>query len=258
MSEVSEISRMSGAVVRRWPIVVVAVVVGALLMAGWGATRKADTSYSSSSKVRIGTSNLPNMPTIDILINYAGSPAALAALESSAGVDTKGVKLAPAADPKVKTGIVITAKAPDEDRAFKAAQAAGELVRAYGLAQLAPAIKLEEARTARLEARADELMAEISRTRTLSERAADPAVSADYLVAAQNLENMYAATTEALDVSRFAREGYLSYVTAEPASAPKRVSGGGVLLSDVLRGGLIGLFIGALIAALLERRTIAR
>lgn len=254
MTEASEVSRAWGAVLRRWPVVVVAVLVGAGAFALWGSVRAPEAGYSATAKVRVAESDLPNTPTLDTVTVYANSARMKAAVVASTGLDPRGVTVSAAQDPKDKRGVLVTARAPESKLAVRWATAAAEQTRADALDMLSANIGLEQARQTRLEARAADLRRETARTKALAAKAQDPQVQATYLVAAQTLEESLATTLESLDAARFAEESYRSWVAVTPAVTAAKESAQGVVVSDALRGGLVGLFVGILIAALLESR----
>ena len=254
MTEASEVSRVWGAVLRRWPIVLIAALIGAAGFALWSSVRAPEVGYTSSAKIRVADTSVPNMPTIDTVISYANSAKIKAAVEASSGLEATGVSVSAAADPKDKRGIVIKTRAPKADAAEAWADAAAEQARANALEMLGSVIGLEEARSSRLKARAEALKQEVASTKALAAKTKDAQAQADYVISAQTLEDTLAGVLESVDVSRFTLQGYRAWVSVTPASSASKVSSEGVVLSDVLRGGLVGLFIGVLIAALLENR----
>jgi uncharacterized protein involved in exopolysaccharide biosynthesis len=254
VTEASEVSRVWGAVVRRWPVVLIAVLIGAVAFGVWGSTRAPELRYTASAKLRVADTGVPNMPTLDTVTSYANSARLKAAVVASTGLDPQGVSVAAAQDPKDKRGIVISASAPKPDTAAKWADAAAEQTRVTALGMLAAPIGLERARARRLEARVAQLEAEIPAMRAAAAKSKDAQAQSNYLVAAQTLEDSLAAAQEDLDVSHYALQGYLAWVAVTPAAAASKQSAQGVVLSDVLRGGLVGLFVGVLIAAVLENR----
>jgi hypothetical protein len=254
VSEASEVSRVWGAVTRRWPVVLVCVLVGAAAFAFWGVSRAPETGYTATARVRVADTGVPNMPTMDSVTAYAGSSRMKAAVVASAGLEAKGVTVNAAQDSKDKRSVVITAKAAESDTAIDWANAAAEQTRANSLEMIAAPIGLEEARIGRLEARTEQLRKEIAVTRALALKATDPQVQSNYVVSAQTLEDSLNTALDDLDQARFALQGYKSWVAITPALAASKTSAQGVVLSDLLRGGLVGLFVGVLIAALLENR----
>jgi hypothetical protein len=235
-------------------VVLICVLVGAGLFAAWGVSRASDVGYAAVAKIRVADTSVPNMPTLDTVTAFANSAKLKAAVEASAGLDPRGVRVTGAQDPKDKRGILITAVAPTAEDAAKWADAAAEQTRANALEMLAAPTGLEESRGKRFEARAAALEKEIAAMRTAALRVKDPQVQADYLVSAQTLEEQLATVLDSLDVSRYALEGYRSWIMVTPASNASKQSSQGVVLSDVLRGALVGLFVGVVIAALLENR----
>ncbi len=254
MTEVSEVSRVWGAIVRRWPVVLICALVGAGLFALWGVSRAPEVGYTAVAKIRVADTSIPNMPTLDTVTAFANSAKLKAAVEASAGLDPTGVTVTGAQDPKDKRGVLVTAVAPKAEDAVKWADAAAEQTRANALEMLAAPIGLEVSRGTRFEARAAVLEREIAGMRVAALKVKDPQVRANYIISAQNLEEQLAGVLDDLDVSRYTLQGYRSWIMVTPASNASKQSSQGVVLSDVLRGALVGLFIGVVIAALLENR----
>jgi len=236
----------------QWPIVLVAVLVGALIGGAWAYLRAPDPGFVGKQRIRVavGLVGIPNVPTVDSVIAAVSLPDVRESAAASLGVSVAQLGAVTAAiDGKNTSVVVVSSRRPDKEMADRVARAVSEAARARVLAQVDPNIEYQKVTLVEQKARIEILN---ERLKQVSDQLAAPSLSpAERASFEQALTNIQAQIFTARDKSDLAElqlrqaERY-AYLDGDVSVAPG--STGGYVLSGVLRGALVGLLAGLAVA----------
>jgi len=259
MSKAQENGSFVSALVRRWPIVVGAVVAGALVAGAFALTDRAEPTWEGSTTFRYTPpSGVAGAPTPDTFVAMAASPSLQRSVAESLGVDPAEIigNVEAAISPRDRTMVVIRVEATSAEEAVERTDAVADAAIAEALepvnrhTEYWEDVRLAEAeqKLAIAQERSEELRRQIaeigqggSELRGFeSELHTNELRIADYRAAIEHdrflLEGMYAAVT----------------VVEDTAVQPRRTLV--YDLTGIVRGALVGAFAGALVAAVAARR----
>lgn len=258
MSEKHVFATLVDSTLSRWPVIVAALVVGALLGAGLGWSTQPEAGVTASLTVRyVAPTGVPAAPTSDTFVAMALNPSVQATAAAEAGVDA--ADFAGAVDAAVNSRdrnlVIIEVTNTDEAVAIDMAEALAEAARVEVLRPAEAYAKLYRSRVERgleiagaIEARAESLRAQLS---------------SDGLTAAErySLENTLfneelrlTSTQEAVESNRFTLGTFTTTADQLGETTTSPATGVEYVLSGSLRGAAIGLFIGIVVAGMVARR----
>lgn len=243
----------------RWPVIVAAAVVGALVGAGIGWITQPEPGVTATTTVRyIAPAGVPGAPTADTLVAMALDSSVQATAAAELGIDASEFTDAvdAAISPRDGSLVIIKVTNANQDQAMAMVDALAESAR---IEALRPAERYAELYRSRIE-RGRVNVAEIeTRIDRMEQQLAAGGLDTQARLTLENTlfsERLrLSATVEAIESNQFtldtqqATAEQLGQTTVAPASRNVHV------ISGSLRGGAIGLFIGVLVAGILARRS---
>ena len=258
MTENNGIGALIDRVTAKWPVILAGIAAGILLAAILAFATAPEPSYTASSKIRyIAPQGVTGAPTADTFVALALSRSVQESAAASAGVDPAQISESALAaiDSRDKSIIVIRATGPDEETAVRAVNALAEAAKDKTMEPVVSHMLWWQgkiaAKTQQLEVideRIDRINAQLEGDElTTSERRA-----LEELAFVNTIRR--AETQQELDDTTFLLGR--SATTLTTLEEPETVANSSLphYLSNLLRGALIGLFAGLLVAALVTRR----
>ncbi|MDI6901939.1 MAG: hypothetical protein QMC79_09645 [Anaerosomatales bacterium] len=257
MSTAKSLTGTLGDIVRFWPVVALVAVLGAVVGGGFGwATRPTDQLVATTTVRYVAPTNAPGVPTADTIVAMALAPSVQASAAETLGLESDALAGAQAAvSARDRTLIEIRVPGNDEDLIVKKAEA---LARAAADEAMEP----YQIDVAYWEARAEadrEIVAvleqNVARIEAVLERDdLDVATRLEHeqLLAAERRNLLAAEQTLAGDLYQAANYAEATAVFGDTLVTES--AGITYAATGVLRGSVIGLFFGALLAGYLGRR----
>jgi capsular polysaccharide biosynthesis protein len=258
MSENNGIGALVDRITSKWPVVLAGVAAGILLAAIVAFAAAPEPGYTASTKIRyIAPQGVTGAPTADTFVALALSRTVQESAAASAGVDPAQISetALAAIDSRDKSIIVVRATGPDAETAVRIVNALAEAAKEKTMEPVRNhevwwqdkiAAKTEQLEV--IDSRIDRINAQLeSDELTTSERRA-----LEELAFINTIRR--AETQQDLDDTTFLLGR--SATTLTTLEEPETVANSSLprYLSSLLRGALIGLFAGLLVAALVTRR----
>lgn len=248
----------------QWPIVLAAVLVGALVGGVWAYMSAPDPGFVAKQRLRVavGIQGIPNIPTVDSVIAAASLPDVRESAAASLGIAPARLGAVSAAvDGKNTSVVVVSAQRPERDTATRVARAMSEAVRERVLTQIDPNIEYQRLTLAQQKARIAVLTPRLADLKKqLESGSLAPGDRASLESAFTNLQDSLFTAQDRADLASLQLQQSEHYVFPDGDVLVTPGSTGGYLLSSVLRGALIGLLAGLAVGWLRfrSRRTGAR
>lgn len=259
MSNAQDSGPFLSALVRRWPVVVGAVIAGALIAGAFALTDPVEPTWEASTTLRYTPpSGVGGAPTADTFVAMATSPSLQRSVAESLGVDPSEIigSVEAAISPRDRTMIVIRVEAPSSENAVERADAMADAAITESLEPVRRHTEYWEG--VRLSEAERKLDAALERSEELRRQMGQvPSESVELRVLENELyanELRIMDTRAAIEYDRFLLEGMYAAITVveDTAVQPKRTLV--YDLTGVVRGALVGAFAGALVAAVLAKR----
>lgn len=239
----------------RWLVVVAAALVGVALGAAYGYFTAPEPGYVATARVRAIAGSVPGVPTADTVIALAMTPGIQRSAAESAGLDPKvfAGSVEAAADPRDKTIALVQVTAAEREEAVEAAGALADAAMSEGLR---PVWSFLDMQKTKVDALKSELELTTARIETL-EGNLEAFSGVERLSVQESLQNNRIQRYELSQ--RIALEEYnlvRATETLVPLDAPEvtRATALPYIASNSLRGLLLGLVAGVLVAALGGKR----
>ncbi len=244
----------AGVVRRGWAVVLVAVLVGVAV--AYAATRKMPTTtFTGSQRVTIsGTAAGPqNPPGPDDLVGAATLSIVRRSAAESLGLDPNALDgvVAAKTDSGDRRTVVFTAKAGSEEEARLYSRAIAQAAAGYILRRFDVYLAVQDDIVARMSARKAELEARERELKALAAKASGAERGAYEQAVVANRNQLFAATDAIATAANAARQVRESMVLGE--NTVSKSTTGGLALSALLQGALVGFLIGSAAVAIRER-----
>jgi hypothetical protein len=232
----------------QWPIVLVAVLVGALVGGAWAYMSAPDPGFVAKQRLRVavGITGVPNIPTVDSVIAAVALPDVRESAAASLGIaPAKLGAVSAAVDGKNTSVVVISAQRTQKAEADRVVRAVSAAVRERVLGQIDPnldyqrlTLEQQKRRIALIGPRLAEL------NRQLKAGSLTVADRAGLESAVTNLQDAFFTAQDRADLAELQLTQAQRYVYLDGTAIVAPGSSGGYLFSSVLRGALIGLLAG--------------
>jgi len=257
MSTAKSLTGTLGDIVRFWPVVALVAVLGAVVGGGFGwATRPTDQLVATTTVRYVAPTNAPGVPTADTIVAMALAPSVQAAAAETLGLESDALAGAQAAvSPRDRTLIEIRVPGNDEQLIVEKAEA---LARAAAEKAMEPyQLDVEDWKTRAETDRAivatiEENIARIEAVLARDDLDVATRLENEQLLASERRNLLAAKQTLAGDL--YQATNYSEAATTFGETLVAEAAGITYAATGVLRGSVIGLFFGALLAGYLGRR----
>jgi capsular polysaccharide biosynthesis protein len=254
MTEAGEPMKIVAAVRRQWVIVLVAGLIG-LVAAGLLARSETVDSSKATQQVTVVAlpGGIPGLSKAEVFVTAATSPTVLRAAEEKLDLPrgtltgTVSTKLVTAD----KGNVSITVTAPSRAEAVRRVKAVSEQAVEYALAPFERYLDVQSASIKFNEKRAKELKADIARLEVAA-ASAPPAERSGYYLAIVEAKKQRADAMELALQARQDAEAIAASVYVEPEPRVSSSSLGGFQIATMIRGFLLGIVAGVIVALLRE------
>lgn len=236
----------------QWPVVLTAVLAGALAAGAWAYLRAPDPGFVATQRVRVATGvvGVPSVPTVDSVISAVSSADVRASVAETLGISASALGAVTAAiDGKNTSVVVVSARRASSEEAQRVVRAVAVAARERVLQLVDPNLTYQRTTLEAQRRRIPELR---SRLADLERQVADPKIGAlERAVLQQSVTDVltqaYTAEDRA-DTAELAVRQTERYAFIDGEARVARGARTGYLVSSVLRGLLLGLLAGVAIA----------
>ncbi len=232
----------------QWPIVLVAVLVGALVGGARAYVSAPDPGFVARQRLRVavGIQGIPNIPTVDSVIAAVSLPDVRESAAASLGIAPSQLGAVSAAvDGKNTSVVVVSAQRADRADAERAVGAVSSAARERVLGQIDPNIAYQRLTLAQQETRIAKLEPRLVELQKQAESPGlTPSDRASFASAITNLQEEIFTAQDRAELARLQLGQSERYVYLDGNVVVAPGSSGGYLLSSILRGALIGLLAG--------------